>query len=67
MSENRHTDRLMLPAPSAEADGASAPTTQLNIEGSSLSLDALGPMVVNSDGVSASSYHLGFSMLFTVH
>jgi hypothetical protein len=45
MSENP-LDRLMLPAPNA------GETQRLDVDGPSVKLDDLGPMVVNSDGVS---------------
>ncbi|TIA89809.1 hypothetical protein E3P99_01886 [Wallemia hederae] len=49
MSEHsEHTERLALPAP--PADGDTGETTTLQVNGDSISLDHLGPMVVNSDG-----------------
>lgn len=44
MSENP-PDRLMLPAPAADA------ARKLDVDGPSVKLDDLGPMIVNSDGV----------------
>ncbi|KAF9463356.1 hypothetical protein BDZ94DRAFT_621876 [Collybia nuda] len=48
MSENP-LDHLMLPAPTADA------THTLGVDGPSVRLDDLGPMIVNSDGVSTAT------------
>lgn len=50
MSENP-IDRLMLPAPNA------GETQRLGLDGPLVKLDGLGPMVVNSDGVSLSDFY----------
>jgi hypothetical protein len=50
MTEN--PARLQLPPPETQESNATMPTSILNVEGSPIKLDDLGPMVVNSDGVS---------------
>ena len=53
MTENHSAGLLQFLSPGTHAARDSAvPTANLSVEGSSIKLDDLGPMVVNSDGVS---------------
>jgi hypothetical protein len=58
MTENHPAGRLALPPPGTQAGSASMPTANLNVEGSSIKLDDLGPMVVNTDGVSVMDFFI---------
>lgn len=51
MSDQGNKQPLALPPPSADSPGA-VPTLEANGSGESLKFDQLGPLVVNSDGVS---------------
>jgi len=50
MTENHPTSLLKLPSSDTQVDNAADHTSNLNVQGSSIKLDDLGPMVVNSDG-----------------
>lgn len=51
MTDNHSSaGRLAFPPPGTQADNAAVPAPSLNVEGSSIKLNDLGPMVVNSDG-----------------
>jgi hypothetical protein len=52
MTENHLTSLLKLPSSNTQVGNAVDHTSNLNVQGSSIKLDDLGPMVVNSDGVS---------------
>jgi hypothetical protein len=56
MTETHPAGPLQLSLPETQAGDVMVPTTNLNVEGSSIKLDDLGPMVVNSDGVSVTDF-----------
>ena len=65
MTGNHSADRLALPPPDSQASETAVPTTHLEVEGSSIKLDDLGPMVVNSDGVSV-DHPVSFSSIVSI-
>ncbi|KAF8229385.1 hypothetical protein L208DRAFT_1402116 [Tricholoma matsutake] len=63
MTDNHSSaGRLAFPPPGTQADNAAVPAPSLNVEGSSIKLNDLGPMIVNSDGVSVTYISISFSL-----
>jgi hypothetical protein len=63
MAENHQISLLEPPSSNTQLDNAEGYTTDLNVEGSSIKLDDLGPMVVNSDGVSVKHFQVQVGMI----